>query len=209
MTDHTLHGVIWAWLYQSVQKLVLKCGSNEPNIQMKLTLSKKYCMNEIRVIGTFFGLSSLDPNIWVLLSFKDPNIGTLLWWKYIKDIVIIWLAWQKWLTQPGKFNLQLQSPSWNYDPNIRMRLYPKKMVQHQVYTPNSGVTYQGQKVIQVDPHFGVQWLIQYFWCHFQVQTLIFGSNMNLNPLIQSGPGKRQYRVLNGWLKRLHFVALPV
>ncbi len=69
-----------------------------------------------------------------------------------------------------------------------MRLDPKKMAQHQVYTPNFGVTYQGQEVVQLDPHFGVQWLIQYFWCHFQVQTQIFGSNMNLNPLIQSGPG---------------------
>ncbi len=29
------------------------------------------------------------------------------------------------------------------------------MVQHQVYTPNFGVIYQGQQVIQVDPHFGV------------------------------------------------------
>ncbi len=37
------------------------------------------------------------------------------------------LAWQTWLTQPGKFNLQLQSPSLNYDPNIRMRLDPKNM----------------------------------------------------------------------------------
>ncbi len=84
--------------------------------------------------------------------------------------------------------LLLQSPSWNYDPNIRMRLDPKNMVQHQVYTPNCGVIYQGQKVVQVNPHFGVQWLIQYFWCHFQVQTQIFGSNMNLNHLIQSVPG---------------------
>ncbi len=30
-------------------------------------------------------------------------------------------------------------------------------------------------------------MIEYFWCHFKVQTQIFGSNMNLNPLIQSGP----------------------
>ncbi len=111
--------------------------------------------------GSFLGSGSSDPNIWVLLPFLDPNIGTLLWWKYIKDVIIMWLAWQTWLTQPGKFNLQLQSPSWNYDPNIRMRLDPKEMVQHQVYTPNFDVTYQGQKV---DPHFGVQWLIQYFWC---------------------------------------------
>ncbi len=142
-------------------------------------------MNEIRVIGTFLGSGSLDPNIWVLLPFLDPNIRTLLWWKYIKDVVIMWLAWQTWLTQPSKFNLQLQSPSLIYDPNIWMRLDPKKMVQHQIYTPNVGVTYQGQKV---DPHCGVHWLIQYFWCHFQVQTQIFGSKMNLNPLIQSGPG---------------------
>ncbi len=134
---------------------------------------------------TFLGSDSLDPNIW--LPFLDPNIRTLLWWKYIKEVVIMWLAWQTWLTQPGKFNLQLQSPSWNYDPNIRMRLDPKKMVQHKVYTPNFGVTCQGQKVFHVDPHFGVQWLIQYFWCHFQVQTQIFGWNLNLNPLIQSGP----------------------
>ncbi len=167
----------WAWLYQSVQKLVLKCGSNEPNIQIKLILSQKYCMNEIRVIVTFLGSGSLDPNIWVLLPFLDPNIRTLLWCKYIKDVVIMWLAWQTWLIQPSKFTLQLQSPSWNY-------------VQHQVYTPNLGVTYQGQKVVQVDSHFGVKWLIKYFWCHFQVQTQIFGSNMNLNPLIQSGPGVR-------------------
>ncbi len=69
-----------------------------------------------------------------------------------------------------------------------MRLDTIKMVQHHVYTPHFGVTYQGQKVVQVDPHFGVKWLIQYFWCHLQVQTQIFGSNMNLNPLIQSGPG---------------------
>ncbi len=100
----------------------------------------------------------------------------------------MWPAWQTWLSQPGKFNLQLQSPSWNYDPNIRMRLDPKEMVQHKVYTPYIGVTYQGQKVVQEDQHFGVRWLIQYFCCHFQVQTQIFGSNMNLNPLIQSGPG---------------------
>ncbi len=113
----------WAWLYQSVQKLVLTCGSNEPNIHIKLILSQKFCMNEIRVIGTFLGSGSLDPNIWVLLPFLHPNIGTLLWWKYIKDIVIMRLAW---LTQPGKFNLQLQSPSWNYEPNIRMRLDPKR-----------------------------------------------------------------------------------
>ncbi len=166
----------WAGLYQSVQKLVLKCYSNEPNIQIKLILSQKYCMNEIRVIGTFLGLGSLDPNICVLLSFLDPHIRTLLWWKYIKDVVIMWLACQTWLTQLGKFNLQLQSSSWNYDPNIRMRLDPQKMVQHQVYTPNICVTYQGQKVVQVDPHFGVKWLIQYVWCHFQVQTQIFGSN---------------------------------
>ncbi len=53
----------WAWLYQSVQKLVLKCGSNEPNIQIELILSQKYCMNEIRVIGKFLGSGSLDPNI--------------------------------------------------------------------------------------------------------------------------------------------------
>ncbi len=133
------------------------------------------------------GSGQLDPNIWVLLPFLDPNIRTLLWWKYIKDVVIMWLAWQTCLMQPGKFNVQLQSPSWNYDPNIRMRPNPKKMVQHQVYTPNFGVTYQGQKVFQVDPHFWVKWWIQYFWCHSQVQTQIFGSNMNLNPLIQSGP----------------------
>ncbi len=142
-------------------------------------------MNEIRVIGTFLGSGSLDPNICVLLPFLNPNIRTLLWWKYIKDIVIMWLSWQTWLTQPSKFNSQLQS--WSYDPNIRMRLDPKKMVQHQVCIPNFGVTYQGQNVVQVDPHFGVQWLIQYFWCHFQVQTQIFVSNTNLNPLIQSGP----------------------
>ncbi len=37
-------------------------------------------------------------------------------------------------TARGKFNLQLQSPSWNYDPNFRMRLDLKKMVQHQDYT---------------------------------------------------------------------------
>ncbi len=147
-------------------------------------------MNEIRVIWTFLGSGSLDPNIWVLLPFLDRNIGTLLWWKYIKDIVIVWLAWQTWLTHPGKLNLQLQSPSWNYNQNIRMRLDPKKMVQHQVNTPNFGFTYQGQDVVEVDLHFGVQWLIQYFWCHFQVQTQIFGSNMDLNPLIQSGPGCR-------------------
>ncbi len=166
---------------------MLKCGSSEPNIQIKLILSQKYCMNETRVIGTFSGSGSLDPNIWVLLPFLDPTIRTLLWWKYIKDEVIMWRAWQTWLTQLGKFNLQLQSPSWNYDPNIRMRLNLKTMVQHHVYTPNFGVTYQGQNVFQVDPHFEVKWLIQYFWCHFQVQTQIFGSNMNLNPLIQSGP----------------------
>ncbi len=97
----------WAWLYQTVQKLVLKYGSNEPNIQIKLILSQRYCMNEIRVIETFLGSGSLDPNIWVLLPFLYPNIRTLLWWKYIKDVVIMWLAWQTWLTQPGKFNLQL------------------------------------------------------------------------------------------------------
>ncbi len=65
-----------AWLYQRVQKLLLKCVSNEPNIQIKLML---YCMNEIRVIGTCLGSGSLDPNIWVLLPFLDINIGTLLW----------------------------------------------------------------------------------------------------------------------------------
>ncbi len=143
-------------------------------------------------IGTFLGSGSPDANIWVLLPFLDQNIRTLLWWKYIKDIVIIWIAWQTWLTQPGKFNLHLQSPSWNYDPNIRMRLDPKKMVQHQVYIPNVGVIYQGQNVVQVNPHFGVKWLIQYLWCHLQVQTKICGSNMNLNPLIQSFPGREQY-----------------
>ncbi len=158
---------------------MLKCGSNEPNIQINLILSQKYCMKKIRVIGTFSGSGSLDPNIWVLLPFLYTNIGTLLWWKYIKDEVIMWLAWQTWLTQPGQFNLQLQSPSWNYDPNITMRLDPKKKVQHQVYTPDFGVTYQGQKVVQVDPHFWVQWLIPYFWCHFQVQTQIFGSTWTL------------------------------
>ncbi len=162
---------IWAWLYQSVQKLVLKCGSNEPTIQIKLILSQKYCMNETRIIGTFLGSCSLDPNIWVLLPFLDPSIRTIFWLKYMKDVVIMWLAWQTWLTQPGKFNLQLQSPSWNYYPNF-------------------GVTYQGQTAVQVDPHFGVKWMIQYFWCHFQVQPQIFGSNMNLNPLIQSDLGGR-------------------
>ncbi len=114
------------------------------------------------------GSGSLDPNIWVLLSFLDWHIGTLLWWKYIKDIVIMWLPWQTSLTQSDKFNLQLQSPCWNYDSNIRKRLDPKEMVQHHVDTPYFDVTYQGQKVDQVDPHFGVQWLIQYFWCHCQV-----------------------------------------
>ncbi len=29
------------------------------------------------------------------------------------------------------------------------------MVQYQIYTPNFHVTYQGQKVVQVEPHFGV------------------------------------------------------
>ncbi len=137
-------------------------------------------------LWNILGPGSVDPNIWVLLPFLDPNIRTLLWWKYIKDIM--WLAWQTWMTQPGKFNLQLQSPPWNFNPNIRIGLDPKKMVQYNVYTPKCGVTYQGQKVVQVDPHFGVQWLIQYLWCHFQVQTKIFGSNMNLNPLIQLGLG---------------------
>ncbi len=116
------------WLYQSIQKLVLKCGSNEPNIQIKLIWSHSCCMEDISVIGTFLGSGSLVPNVWVLLPFLDPNIETLLWWKYIKDVVIMWLAWQTWLTQPGKFKLQLKSPSLNYDPNIRMRLDPKKMV---------------------------------------------------------------------------------
>ncbi len=37
-----------------------------------------------------------------------------------------------------------------------MRMDPKKMVQDQVYTTNIGVTYQGQNVDQVDPHFEVQ-----------------------------------------------------
>ncbi len=111
----------WVWLSQSVQKLELNCGSNEANIQIKLIVSQKYCMNEIRVIGTFLGSGSLDPNMWVLLPYLDPNIKTLLWWIYIRDVVIMWLAWQTWLTQPGKFNLQLQSPSWNYDRNIRIR----------------------------------------------------------------------------------------
>ncbi len=68
----------------------------------------------------------------------------------------MWLASQTWMTQPFKFNLQLQSSSWNYDPNMRMRQDLKMMVQHQVYTPYFGVTYQGQKVVQMDPHFGVQ-----------------------------------------------------
>ncbi len=85
---------------------MLKCGLNEPNIQIKLILSQKYCMKEISVIRTFLGSGSFDPNIWVLLPFLDPNIGTLLQWKYIKDMVIMWLSWQTWLTQPGKFNLQ-------------------------------------------------------------------------------------------------------
>ncbi len=185
-----------SWLYQRVQKLVLKSGSNEANIQIKLIVSHKYCMNKIRGIGTFLGSGSLDPNIWVLLPFLDPNIGTLLWWKYIKDVVITWLAWQTWLTLLGKFNLQLQSPSWNYDPNIRMRLDLKKMVQHQVYTPYFVVTYQCQKVVQVEPHFAFQWAVQYFWCYFQVQTQIFRSNMNLNPVIQSGPGVANCIIFN-------------
>ncbi len=66
----------------------------------------KVCMKEIRVIVTFLGSDSLDPNICVLLPFLEPNIETLLQWKYIKDMVTMWLAWQTWLTQPGKFNLQ-------------------------------------------------------------------------------------------------------
>ncbi len=66
--------IFLAGLYQRVQKLVLKCGSNEPNNYIKLMLSQKYCMNEIRVIGTFLGLGSLDPNIRMLLPFLDPNI---------------------------------------------------------------------------------------------------------------------------------------
>ncbi len=78
-----------AWLYQRVQKLVLKCGSNEPNIQIKLIFSQTYCRNEIRVIETFLWSGLLDPNIWVLVPFLDSNIGTLLWWKYIKDVVIM------------------------------------------------------------------------------------------------------------------------
>ncbi len=57
---------------------LLKCGSNEPNIHIKLIFSQRYCMNEISVIGTFLGSGSFDPNIWVLLPFLDPNIGTLL-----------------------------------------------------------------------------------------------------------------------------------
>ncbi len=51
-----------------------------------------------------------------------------------------------------------------------MRLDPKKMVQHQVYIQNFGVTYQGQKVVQVVPHFGVQSLIQYFWVSFSASN---------------------------------------
>ncbi len=135
-----------------------------------------YCMNEIR--ETFLGSGSLDPNTWVLLSFLDPNIETLLWWKYIKDKVIMCLAWQTWLTKPGTFNLQLQSPSWNYDLNIRMRLDPQKDGSTPSLHPKCWCYISGQKVVQVDPHFGVQWLIQYLWCHFQVRTQIFGSNMN-------------------------------
>ncbi len=119
------------------------------------------------------GSSSLDPNIWVLLPFLDPNIGTLLWWKYIKDVVIMWLAWQTWLIQPGKFKLTAAI--------YILELWSKYQ--------NCGITYQGQKVAQVDPHFGVHCLIQYFWCHFKVQTQIFSSSLNLNPLIQSGPGE--------------------
>ncbi len=62
----------WAWLYQKVHTLVLKCGSNESNIQIKLILSQKYCMNENRFIWTFLGSGSLDPNIWMLLPFFVP-----------------------------------------------------------------------------------------------------------------------------------------
>ncbi len=179
--NETIMQITRAWLYQSVQKVELKCGSNEPNIQIKLILNQIYCMNEFTVIGTFLRPGSFDKNIWVLLPFLDPNIRTLLWWKYIKGVVIMWLAWQTWLTQAGKFNLQLQILSWNYDPNIRMRLDLRKMVQHQVYTPNFGVTYQGEHVVQVDPHFRVKLLIQYFWCRFQVQHQTWTWTLRYNP----------------------------
>ncbi len=76
----------WARLYQRVQKLVLKCGSDEPNIQIKLILNQKYCMNEIRVNRTFLGSGSFEPNIWVLLPFLDPNIGTWVGLGWVKTV---------------------------------------------------------------------------------------------------------------------------
>ncbi len=78
-------------------------------------------------------------------AFLRPKYRNSLVMKIYKDIVTMWLPWKTWLTQPDRFNLQLQSPSWNYDPNIRMCMDPKKMVQHQVYTRNIGVTHQGKR----------------------------------------------------------------
>ncbi len=172
--------------------MVLKCGSNEPNIQIKLILSQKYCMKEIRVIGTFLGSGSLDPNIWVLLPFLDTNIGILLQWKYIKDVVIIWLAWQTWLTQLGKFNFQFTISilellsKYQNKAGSEKRWFNTKFA-HQILVLHIRVK-----------RFEVQWLIQYFWCHFQVQTQIFGSNMILNPLIQLGPGPDCIKVFKSW-----------
>ncbi len=64
----------------------------------------------------------------------------------------MWIAWQTWLTQPDKFNLQATISILELWSNIKLRLDPKQMVQHQVYTSTFGVTYQGQKMVQVDPH---------------------------------------------------------
>ncbi len=82
------------------KSVVLQCGSNEPNIQIKLILNQKYCMNKIRVIRTFLGSGSLDPHIRVLPPVFDPNIGTLLVMKICKrHIHHVIVAWQT------KFNL--------------------------------------------------------------------------------------------------------
>ncbi len=86
----------------------------------------KYCMNKIRIHWKVLRVRFTWSKYMGVAAFLWPKYQNSIVMKIDKDVVIMWLAWQTWLTQPGKFNLQLLSPSWNYDPNIRMRLDPKK-----------------------------------------------------------------------------------
>ncbi len=145
-----------AWLYQSVQKFVLKCGSNEPNIQIKLIVSQKYCMNEMTVIGRFLGSDSFDPNIWVLLPFLDLNIRTEIYKRRSHHVTCFGKhGWHSQVSLTYSYNLHLgimiQISEWGWIPKrwFNTRFTSQILVLH----------IRVKMCFQVDPHFGVQWLI--------------------------------------------------